>query len=120
MVEELYNQIQGYLNMEEEISFEEFDQYYKKVLDHFSEKNEQFDETDVWRSLFIVENLMSNADARSKETKGSLVKKYKKMTKRTELWAKNFVVRLHKFGYNDDQINERFEKMFEEGPVEAN
>lgn len=119
-MEELYNQIQGYLNMDEEIPFEEFDQFYKKVLDVLNERNEQFTEEDVWKALFIVENLMSNADARSKETKGALVKKYKKMAKRNELWAKNFVVRLHKFGYNDDQINARFEKMFEDGPVEAN
>ncbi|MDE5412216.1 hypothetical protein [Alkalihalobacterium chitinilyticum] len=119
-MEELYNQIQGYLNMDEEIPFEEFDQFYKKVLDVLNERNEQFTEEDIWKALFIVENLMSNADARSKETKGALVKKYKKMAKRNELWAKNFVVRLHKFGYNDDQINARFEKMFEDGPVEAN
>lgn len=119
-MEQLYNQIQVYLNMDEEISFDEFSDYYKKVIDALSEKSESLSEDDVWKSLFITENVMSNAKARATQTRNSQEKKkYKKMAQRTELWAKNFVSRLYKLGYNDDQINERFEKMLEEEPKQA-
>lgn len=118
-MEELYNKIQEYLNMEEEISFKEFSDYYKKVMDKFNEVNEQLDEDGVWKALFIAENVMSNAGARAKEKKGSESKKYKKMEERTQLWAKNLVARLYKLGYTDEQINERFDAMLEEGTVKA-
>lgn len=118
-MEALYNQIQVYLNMDEEISFEEFSNYYQKVIDGLTEQNENFSEEEVWKALFITENLMSNADARAKEIKGPQVKKYKKMSQRMQLWAKNLVARLYKLGYTDDQINERFEAMLQEEPEKA-
>lgn len=115
-MEQLYKQIQIYLNMDGEISFEEFTEYYQKVIDTLAEKSEQLQEDDVWKALFITENVMSNADARSKETKGTQAKKYKKMSQRMQLWAKNLVARLYKLGYTDQQINERFEAMLAEEP----
>ncbi|GAJ98648.1 hypothetical protein [Geomicrobium sp. JCM 19055] len=34
MIDELYEKVQDYLNMEEEIDFKEFQAYYKKVTDY--------------------------------------------------------------------------------------
>ncbi len=113
-MQELYKQIQEYLNMDEEITFEEFDSFYKKVVKHFTDNSESFAEDDIWKGLFIVENIMSNADSRAKEEKGTKAKKYKKMSERSSLWAQNFAGRLYGLGYTEDQLNERFEKMFEE------
>lgn len=113
-MQELYKQIQVYLNMDEEISYEEFDGFYKKVVKFFTDKSEGFSEEDIWKGLFIVENIMSNADSRAKEEKGTKVKKYKKMSERSSLWAQNFAGRLYGLGYTEEQLNERFEKMFEE------
>ncbi|WP_078552959.1 hypothetical protein [Bacillus alkalicellulosilyticus] len=119
-MEELYNKMQEYLNMDEEISFEEFSTYYKNVLETLTENHENFSEDEVWKGLFIVESVMSNAEARSKETKGSNAKKYAKMAQRFQLWAKNFAGRLHTLGYSDEQINERFEQMLEgEEPTQS-
>ncbi len=118
-MQELYQQLQIYFNMDEEISYKEFSDFYKKVVDQLGERHETFEEEDVWKALFIVESIMSNADSRSKETKGTESKKYKKMAERSQLWSKNFSARLHKLGYADEQINERFEQMFEEGTVKA-
>ncbi|MBB5173038.1 hypothetical protein [Texcoconibacillus texcoconensis] len=113
-MQELFQQIQTYLNMDEEIDFKEFDQYYKRVLATFNESGEQFSEQEVWYGLFISENLLSNADDRRKESKGSQAKKYKKINERMSLWAKNFASRLVALGYTEEQMNERFEAMFEE------
>lgn len=111
-MEHLYGKIHEYLKMDEEISFGEFDQFYKQVLKYFSEKAENLAEEDVWKGLFIIENIMSNAENRIKEEKGAKQKKYKKMKERASLWAQNFAGKLYKLGYTEDQLNEKFEEMF--------
>jgi len=116
-VEALYNKIQEYLNMDEEISFEEFDSFYKQVVSELSEKHEGLDEDGLWKALYVVENIMSNADSRANSLKGSISKKYRKMAERTQLWSKNFMARLHELGYSDEQINERFDQMYDEIPA---
>ncbi|WP_096188499.1 hypothetical protein [Evansella halocellulosilytica] len=110
----LYTQIQKYLNLGEEIPFEEFENYYKKVIDRFNEEADSFNEDELWKALFISENVMSNAESRAKETKGSKSKKYKKMAQRLSLWAQNFTGRLGQMGYTKEEMNERFEKMFDD------
>ncbi|WP_342394365.1 hypothetical protein [Salipaludibacillus daqingensis] len=114
----MYKQIHIYLKMEEEIPFDEFEKYYKKVIAYFNEKADQFDEETLWKALFISENVMSNAEGRSKEVKGQKAKKYLKMSQRLTLWAQNFAARLGNMGYNEEQMNERFEKMFEDDVME--
>ncbi|SDY57543.1 hypothetical protein SAMN05421736_102311 [Evansella caseinilytica] len=111
---ELYKQIHLYLNMDEEISFEEFDGYYKRAIDYFNEHADQFEEDAIWKALFISENVMSNADARSATEKGAKAKKYKKMAQRLSLWAQNFTGRLAQQGYSKDEMNQRFEEMFQD------
>ncbi|MBU9724087.1 MULTISPECIES: hypothetical protein [Bacillaceae] len=115
-MDELYKQLHIYLNMNEEISLPEFDSYYKKVIDYFNEEADNFDEEKLWKALFISENVMSNADARSKESKKSDAKKFKKIAQRLSLWAQNFTARLAELGYSQDEMNERFEKMFDDKP----
>jgi hypothetical protein len=113
-VQELYVKIHEYLNMDEEISFEEFDQFYKTVIKYFGEKADVLVEEDIWKGLFTIENLMSNAKSRLKEEKGTKQKKFKKIVERSSLWAQNFAGKLYKLGYTEEQLNERFEQMFED------
>lgn len=112
-MQELYKQIHIYLNMDEEISFEEFDRYYKKVLNYLNEHGNDLDEDHVWRALFIAENLLSNADARAKTEKRSTAKKFSKIDQRMSLWAQNLSARLMEKGYTEEQLQERFEEMFD-------
>lgn len=111
---ELYEQIHIYLKMEEEIPFDDFEKYYKKVINYFNDQADQFEEETLWKALFISENVMSNAEGRANEEKGPKAKKYVKMSQRLKLWAQNFAGRLGRLGYNEDQMNDRFEKMFED------
>ncbi|WP_370621830.1 hypothetical protein [Bacillus sp. JCM 19034] len=89
----LYDQIQVYLNMEEEITFKEFQSYYQQVLNALDEQGDSLDEEMIWKSLFIVENVMTNAEGRA-NAKAPEAKKYKKMAQRLQLWAKNLAQRL--------------------------
>ncbi|EZH67697.1 hypothetical protein DH09_07160 [Bacillaceae bacterium JMAK1] len=114
-MDELYEKVQDYLNMEEEIDFKEFQAYYKKVTDYLQAEGQNFDEDKLWKGLLIVESIASNASNRAKEIrKGPEVKKYKRMNERMKLWAQNFTKRLVELGYTDEDINERFHKMLEE------
>ncbi|PRO66968.1 hypothetical protein C6I21_02035 [Alkalicoccus urumqiensis] len=112
---DLYKEIHMYLNQEEEIEFKQFDNYYKRVLKFFNDHSDEFEEEDVWKALFISENVMSNADGRAKEvTDKKESKKYSRMSQRLTLWAQNFAARLARKGYNEEQMNARFEKMFDD------
>lgn len=115
----LYDQIQIYLNMDEEISFEEFQSYYNEVLKALGENGDSLNEEMIWKSLFIVENVMTNAEGRA-NAKAPEAKKYKKIAQRLQLWAKNLAKRLGELGYSEEDISERFNQMLEEGvPEEA-
>ncbi|AXF54815.1 hypothetical protein [Salicibibacter kimchii] len=114
---DLYQQIQVYLNMEGEIDFEEFQDYYKKVIDYLQEHGNDLEEEQIWQGLLVVESVASNAENRGKEQrKGKEAKKYKRMRERAKLWAQNFTKRLQSLGYSDEQINDRFHAMLEEEP----
>ncbi|PSL51111.1 hypothetical protein B0H94_10120 [Salsuginibacillus halophilus] len=117
-MEEFYQRVQVYLNMEEEIDFDEFEAFYKEVMKELDANGLELEEEDLWKALFIVESLTSNAKSRIKEDKKKQKrKKYKKMHERTKVWAQNFTLRLHRAGYNEDQINQRFEAMLAEDPT---
>ncbi|WP_353626120.1 hypothetical protein [Bacillus sp. JCM 19041] len=64
-----YDKIQYFLNMEEEITFKEFQDFYKEVVNELSTIHQGMDEETLWKALFVVENIISNADGRVKETK---------------------------------------------------
>ncbi|GAF14686.1 hypothetical protein JCM19046_1001 [Bacillus sp. JCM 19046] len=113
-----YDKIQTYLNMEEDITFNEFQTFYKEVVAELSSIHQGMDEETLWKALFVVENVISNADGRAEETKGSESKKYSKMSQRLKLYAKNFGVRLGEAGYTEEDINQRFQEMFVEGEKE--
>ncbi|SHL16567.1 hypothetical protein SAMN05192535_1362 [Shouchella rhizosphaerae] len=119
LVQAQYERIQQYLNMDEEISFKEFQNFYKEVINELSKAHQGMDEATLWKALFVVENIISNADGRAKETKGAEAKKYSKMSQRLQLYAKNFGVRLGEAGYTEEDINERFQQMFAEGEEAA-
>ncbi|MGO4887028.1 hypothetical protein ACJ2A9_04655 [Anaerobacillus sp. MEB173] len=116
-MQDLYVEIHGYLNMDDEIPYEEFDKFYKKVIKYLNDNSENLSEDEVWKGLFMVENILSNADSRMKE-KDSKAKKYKKIAERSSLWSQNLATRLYKLGYKEDEINNRFEQMFEEEVVQ--
>ncbi|MGY4690218.1 hypothetical protein [Salibacterium sp. K-3] len=115
MMDELYRKIQEYLNMDTEISFEEFRDYYQNVIDYLDHRQVDPDESEIWKSLFVVESVMSNAENRAKSVKKTAErKKYKKMGERTKLYAQHFTMKLNQLGYSQDEIEQRFDTMLEE------
>ncbi len=111
-MESLFEKMKEYLNMETEISFEEFDQYYKNVIDFLSKDWQTLNEEDSMKMLFILDNLKSNAEDRAKRrTKES--KKYQKMFERTSIWVQAMFKRLRDMGLSDEEIGKRYEEIYE-------
>ncbi|RSL32007.1 hypothetical protein D7Z54_17545 [Salibacterium salarium] len=119
-MDKYYDKVQEYLNMDTEIEFEEFRNYYQDVLSYLEKQQEEIAEDEIWKSLFVVESIMSNAENRANTAKKTAErKKYKKMSERTKLYAQFFTKKLHDMGYTQDQIEERFDKMLAEGQAES-
>jgi hypothetical protein len=111
-MQELFDKMKQYLNMDTEISFEEFDQYYKKVVAFLNDNWTQLNEEETMHMLFILDNLKSNSEDRAKR-KLKEAKKYAKMAQRSEIWATALIKRLRDFGLSDEEIGKRYETIYE-------
>ncbi|TKI57181.1 hypothetical protein E8L90_17915 [Brevibacillus antibioticus] len=111
-MQDLFEKMKEYLNMDTEISFDEFDGYYKKVTAFLNDSWETLNEEDTMLMLFILDNLKSNGEDRSKR-KIKEAKKYAKMAQRTEIWANALIGRLREAGLTDEEIGKRYEAIYE-------
>ncbi|MFC8685426.1 hypothetical protein [Brevibacillus porteri] len=111
-MQDLFEKMKEYLNMDTEISFDEFDGYYKKVTAFLNDSWEKLNEEDTMHMLFILDNLKSNGEDRSKR-KTKEAKKYAKMAQRTEIWANALIGRLREAGLTDEEIGKRYEAIYE-------
>lgn len=111
-MQELFDKLKEYLNMDTEISFEEFDQYYKKVVGFLNDNWTSLSEEDSMKMLFILDNLKGNSEDRAKR-KGKEHKKYQKMFQRSEIWMAAMYKRLQEFGLSEEEISKRYEELYE-------
>ena len=111
-MQELFEKMKEYLNMDTEISFNEFDGYYKKVVAFLNDEWTELNQDDTMHMLFILDNLKSNGEDRAKR-KEKEAKKYAKMAQRTEIWANALIKRLRDEGLNDEEIGKRYEAFYE-------
>ncbi len=111
-MQELFDKMKEYLSMDTEISFEEFDKYYKEVLDFLNGEWEKLNEDESMQMVFILDNLKSNSEDRAKR-KTKEAKKYKKISERTGIWVNAMLKRLRDFGLSDEEIGKRYEAIYE-------
>jgi hypothetical protein len=112
-MQELFDKMKEYLNMDSEISFEEFDHYYKNVIAFLNDDWTNLNEEETMHMLFILDNLKSNSEDRAKR-KLKEAKKYQKIAQRTEIWAAALIKRLREvFGLSEEEISKRYEAIYE-------
>lgn len=111
-MQELFEKMKEYLNMDTEISFAEFDAYYKNVIAFLNDNWQKLDEEETLHMLFILDNLKSNSEDRAKR-RTKEAKKYKKMEERSAIWASALIKRLRDLGMTDEQISKRYEEIYE-------
>lgn len=103
-MEELFEKLRVYLNMDDEIPFEEFVEYYNQVLSFLNENYDGLSEADIHKARYIMIILQSNCIDRASR-KDKHMKKYKKMAEKTKLWSEATTYQLRRMGLNEQQIN---------------
>jgi hypothetical protein len=103
-MEKIFEQLKTYLNMGNEISYEEFSDYYQEVIAYFSKEYEGFDTNTLLNGRYIASILNANASERFKR-KGPHAKKYKKMAEKANLWTGALNYRLLEKGMTQEQID---------------
>lgn len=104
-MEQLFEQLRGYLNMDDEIPYEEFAEYYNNVISFLNENYENLSEEEIHKARYVMIILQSNCiDRASRKDKN--MKKYKKMSEKTKLWSEATTYQLRRMGLNEKQIND--------------
>lgn len=109
-MDNFYAKMQEYLQMDTEISFEEFSEYYLQIINYLKNSYEDMQNEDLFKMKFILSILASNSMARSKR-KGTDSKKYKKMADKSDFWSKAINYRLLNTGLSQDEIDQQLAKL---------
>ncbi|SHE93764.1 hypothetical protein [Desulforamulus putei] len=111
-MEKFFEQMKEYLNMETEISYEEFEAYYQDVINFLSKDYRTLNQDETIKGRFILSILMSNSEDRAKRYK-NLAKKYRKIYEKCHLWAEALTLRLLKMGMTKNQIIQAEQELHE-------
>lgn len=112
-MEKLFEQLKEYLRMDEEISFEEFENYYNQVNQFLQENYEKLTKEELIKAKYITSIIQSNAISRAKRksTPAKQTKKYKKMAERCAIWVSGANYKLLQSGLTQRQIDEAEEAL---------
>lgn len=105
-METLFTKLQEYLHMEEEeIPFEEFNQYYKNLLELLNTGFADFKQDECLKARYICSIVQANAESRSKSSKIN-AKVFKRIQSKCGFWADAINFRLLKEGKTQQEIDE--------------
>lgn len=111
-MEKLFLQMKEFLSMDSEISFKEFEAYYKELMTFLKEELENLSQEEVLQAVFILGTISSNAAERATR-KGPEAKKYKKMAQKAEFWLDALNFRLKGQGMTQEDIEKACEAINE-------
>ena len=93
-----------YLEMETEIAFEEFKDYYEQVINHLQNSYDDMTNDELFTAKFILDIVSSNSKSRAMK-KGPESKKYKKYAEKTSFWSEAIGFRLKNAGLSQEEID---------------
>jgi hypothetical protein len=111
-LEQHFEKLKEYLNMDTEIPFEEFEAYYKDVIGYLQKNYEPMDHASLIKARYITSIVAANASDRASR-KLPQFKKYRKMAEKCEFWSESIKYRLLKEGLTEEQIDEAEQKLSE-------
>jgi len=111
-LDKLLEKLKEYLHMETEIPFEEFSQYYQKLIAELNLTFNDLDNDARVKALYICSIVQSNAEARAKESKVN-AKAFKKMSAKSGFWADAIKFNLGKSGMSPEEIEKATEEINE-------
>lgn len=110
-MEALFAKLKEYLQMEEDIPFEEFSAYYKQVLGEWQANYQDYGRETLLQAAAVATVAAANAIDRGK-LKGANSKKFKKMGDKLTFWAQAIALRLDKeHGLNNNQVDQEIDKL---------
>ena len=102
-MEALFDKMKVYTKMEEEISAEEFQAYFKSVMDKLQKDFDALSQEELIWGKIIVSVMAGNAANRQKR-KDADSKKFKKIQEKCKFWSDAIVYRLKKNGLSEKEI----------------
>ncbi|AEF95306.1 hypothetical protein Desca_2479 [Desulfotomaculum nigrificans CO-1-SRB] len=102
-MEKYFEKMKEYLNMDSEISYEEFNDYYSQVIAFLNDNYQHLSNDETVKARFILSILVSNSQERAKKYK-PLSKKYRKIAEKSNFWAEALTYQLLKRGMTKQQI----------------
>ena len=109
-MEKLLEKLKEYLKLEAEIPFEEFSEYYRKLIDELNRTFNDLDRENRVKGLYICSIVQSNADARAKESKAT-AKTFKKISAKCAFWSDAIKFNLGKDGMSPEEIEQATEEI---------
>ena len=105
-IEELFDKMTEFINMDKEIPTEEFAEYYKKVIDYLMKSYQDMSTDDLIKAKGITSVIASNAKLRAAR-KNEDRKKFTKMGDKSSFWEEAIKLRLTKEGLSAADIDEK-------------
>lgn len=96
--------LKEYLQMDTEISFEEFKDYYSSLIEQLNTEYNEMDQAGCLNARFICSIVKANAETRSHKNKTN-GKAFKKMAAKCGFWMEAIDHRLKKEGVNQAAID---------------
>ena len=105
-MEAIVNTLKGYLSMDTEIEFSEFQDYFKEIIDYLGKNYQDLEEGQLLQFRYILNTVDANADARAARKDGNM-KKYRKIADKCKFWSNAIKLKLsNEFGYDQDKLEE--------------
>lgn len=109
-MEKLLEKLKEYLQMETEIPFEEFSEYYRTLISELNQTFNDLDRENRLKALYICSIVQSNAEARAKENKAT-AKTFKKISTKCAFWSDAIKFNLGKDGMSSQEIEAATEEI---------
>lgn len=109
-MEKLFEKLKEYLHMDTEIPFEEFSDYYHKLIAELSQTFNELDQDARVKALYICSIVQTNADTRAKTNKVN-AKAFKKMSSKCAFWVDAIKFNLGKAGMTPQDIERATEEI---------
>ncbi|AFV01538.1 hypothetical protein UNSWDHB_408 [Dehalobacter sp. UNSWDHB] len=111
-MDEKIAKLKEYLQMETEITFEEFKTYYTGVIEQLNKTYNEMDQAACFQARYICSIVQGNAESRAQRSKVN-GKAFKKMAAKCGFWVDAIDYRLKKEGLTQNQIDAMMSEMNE-------
>ena len=117
-MQELHAQMKEYLKMTEMLPFNDFNAYYKKLMDYLQNNYQDMPTEELVQAKAICSVLTENSGGRAGLDKANR-KKFQKIEEKTRFWADAITLRLKKDGIGAQELKAKEDAVFAAEEPEA-